>query len=147
MRKSQTTTKHIFLFLLLYIEKFIIFCWKTYLEKLLYYYICITAFFTWRVVGDAVMKHQRHIDMHWPCRRRTLTQNIWQYTRYFNVDFDSNGFFFLFYIYFREIPLIQKKQKHLLSKIFDSPHTSKRIIYCGIVFQTMYISICTQRSK
>ena len=59
MRKSQTTTKHIFLFLLLYIEKFIIFCWKTYLEKLLYYYICITAFFTWRVVGDAVMKHQR----------------------------------------------------------------------------------------
>ena len=30
-----------------------------------------------------------HIDIQWLCRRRTSTQNTWQQTRYFNVQFDS----------------------------------------------------------
>ena len=44
MRKGQTTTINISLFLLFYIEKFM-FCKRTYLEKRsLYCYICITVF-------------------------------------------------------------------------------------------------------
>ena len=34
------------------------------------------------------------IDLYWFCRLRTLTQNTWQQTRYFNVGFDSEGLFF-----------------------------------------------------
>ena len=41
-----------------------------------------------------------NIDIHWFCGPHTLIQNTWQQTRYFNVDFDSNGSFLLF-IYFR----------------------------------------------
>ena len=31
--------------------------------------------------------------------------------------------FYLFYLYFREVPSIQKKQKHLLRKVFGSFHS------------------------
>ena len=31
--------------------------------------------------------------MHLSCRRRTLTQNTWQYSRYFNFDFNNDGYF------------------------------------------------------
>ena len=37
-----------------------------------------------------------YIDIHWFCRRHTSIKNTWQKTRYFNVDFDSNGLFILF---------------------------------------------------
>ena len=65
--------------------------------------------------------------MHWYCRRPTSTQSTWQQTRYFNVDFDSNGLFFSF-LYISEKQLqFRKKQKHLLEKIFNSPHASNQI--------------------
>ena len=85
------------------------FCKKIHLEKLnLYCYICITAFFAWQVIGIAVLK--RHRRMLWSCRRCTLTRNTLFftrfYTRFFNVDFDSNGLLFLFILSFREVPLI-----------------------------------------
>ena len=48
--------------------------------------------------------------MHWSCRPRTSTQNTWQQTRYFNVDFDINGLYF-FSLYFIEVPSIYKKIK------------------------------------
>ena len=82
------------------------------------------SFFVWHVIKTAIIKHQ-HPDIHSSCRRRTSTQNTWQQTRYFNVDFDSNGLLFLV-LYFREVPLFRKKQKHLLKKIFGSTHTSNR---------------------
>ena len=48
---------------------------------------------------------------------RTLTQNIWQQTRYFYVDCDSNRLLLLFYIYFILCTFnLELKQKHLLRK-------------------------------
>ena len=49
MRKSKTSTTNIFLLLLFYKEK-IIFCWKTYLEKLIFLHLCY-CFFFFCVVG------------------------------------------------------------------------------------------------
>ena len=51
--------------------------------------------------------------MHWSCRRRTSTQNTWQQTRFFKVNFDSNGFIFIFtqtYIYNSEKHLQFRKK-------------------------------------
>ena len=100
MRKSQTTA---FLSLLFYIGK-LIFCQKTYLKKLsLYCYIRIAVFHVagyWRCSNT-----NANIDIHWFCRRHNSIQNAWQQTKYFNVDFDSNGLFLLF-IYFRQVPSI-----------------------------------------
>ena len=50
--------------------------------------------------------------MHWSCRRRTSTQNTWQQTRYFNVDFDSNGLFLYLYI---SDKYLQFKEKSILN--------------------------------
>ena len=65
--------------------------------------------------------------MHWSCRRCTLIQNTWQQTRYFNVDFDSNGLLFVFYVFSRGTFNLEKNKKHLLRKMFGSPHTINRI--------------------
>ena len=101
MKKSQTKA---FLLLLFYIAKFI-FCQKTYLEKSsLYWYICITIFSHWKCSNT-----NAHIDIHWFFRRHTSIQNTWQQTRYFNVDFYSNGLFLLF-MHFKQVPLIQEKK-------------------------------------
>ena len=109
MRKSQTTA---FLLLLFYIGKSIFFQ-KTYLEKLsLYRYICyILPFF--HVAGYWKWSNTNaHLDIHWFYRRYTSIQNTCQQTRYFKVDFDSNGLFLLF-IYFRQAPSIQEKYINL----------------------------------
>ena len=104
MRKSQTTA---FLHLHCYIGKFK-FYQKTYLKKLsLYCYIRIAVFHVagyWRCSNT-----NANIDIHWFCKRHTSIQNTWQQTRYFNVDFDSNGLFLLF-IYFRQVPSILAKK-------------------------------------
>ena len=42
------------------------------------------------------------MDIHWCSRPRTLTQNYWQWTRYFNVDLDSNGLLFLISFFIRK---------------------------------------------
>ena len=68
-----------------------------------------------------------------------LRPKILEQTGYFNVDFESNGFLFLPYLFL----VISEKtfnleKKHLLSKIFCSPCKSNWIN--GIIFQTMYIS-------
>ena len=100
MRQSQTTV-NIFLLLL-----FHIFCQKTYLEKLsLQCYICISSFM-WYVTGNAVIKHQR-----------PYTYSILIYILR-AVD--------CLFFYISEKYLLFR-QKHLLGKMFGSPHTSNRI--------------------
>ena len=64
--------------------------------------------------------------MHCSCRRSASTQNTWQQTRYFHADFHRNGSLFLF-LYFRKCLKFGKKQKNLLRKKFDLPHTNNRI--------------------
>ena len=49
-------------------------------------YSVIAWHIAWHFIGNAIIKHQRPIDMHWSCRRRNLTKNNWQQTRYFNLD-------------------------------------------------------------
>ena len=64
MGKSQATTnKHFFTFTFLY--KKIIFCWKTYLENIVYTVTFVYSFFGWQVIGNAVIKSNAHTDMHW----------------------------------------------------------------------------------
>ena len=73
--------------------------------------------------------------MHWSCTCRNPIRNTWQYIKYLNVDFDSNGIFFE---YFRERStyFLKKKKKHLLRKI------SGCTCY-GYIFYTKLISkIC-----
>ena len=101
MRKSKTSTTNIFLLLLFYKEK-IIFCWKTYLEKLIFLHLCYCFFFLrGRLLEMQSYNIYAHID-----RRRTSTQNTWQQNKYFTADFVDNGLLFLFFIYFREVPSI-----------------------------------------
>ena len=103
MRKSQTTA---FLLLLFYIGKKDLYR-KTYLKKLsLYCYIRTAVFHVagyWRCSNT-----NANMDIHWYCRRHNSIQNTWQQTKYFNVDFDSNGLFLLF-IYFRKCLQFRKK--------------------------------------
>ena len=67
----------------------------------------------------------------------TSNKDIWQQTWQINIDFDINGLLFLF-LYFREVPSIQKKQKHLLIQIFDSPYTSNRIYLLRNCFSSYF---------
>ena len=66
-----------------------------------------------------------HIDMRWFCRRRISSPNTWQQTRFFNVDFDSNGLLFLFYI-FQRSPF-NLENKVFVRENFGSPHRSNWI--------------------
>ena len=93
IRKRWTRTLSFLLVLLFCLEK-IIFCWKTYLEKLSsYFYICI-SFFARQVIRNVVITHHHlHRYIHWSCRQCTSSQNTWQQTRYFNVDFVINGWY------------------------------------------------------
>ena len=83
--------------------------------------------------------------MHWFCTHHTSTQNTWQQTKYFNVDFDSNGLFL--FLYFKELPSIQKKLKYLFGKIFGSLDTSNWIyllrnyISNYVYLKDMYIAL------
>ena len=70
--------------------------------------------------------------MDWSCRYRISSENTWQQTRYFNVDFDSNESLF-FFLDFQDYLQFRKKQKHLLRKIFGVLTGST---YWGIALQT-----------
>ena len=88
------------------------------MEKLYYYsfhchFICITVFFTWQAIGNAVSNTNTHIGMHWSCIRSTLIQK----TRYFNIDLAAMDYYFVF-IYFREVPSIWKKTKTFVKESF-----------------------------
>ena len=112
MKKTQTTAIFFFLFLLFCIEKFI-FC-RNISKKTQFMLLHLYCSFS-------------HLAGYWKCsKRRTSTQNTWQQTRYFNIDFDSNELLFLFYISEKYLKL-KKKQKHLFGRIFGSPHTSNLI--------------------
>ena len=64
-----------------------------------------------------------HVPGYWKCKTPYFTQNTWQQTRYFNVDFDSKGLLFFFYIP-RKYVQFRKIQKHLLEKNFASNYFS-----------------------
>ena len=53
--------------------------------------------------------------MQWSCRHCTSIQNTWQYTRYFKVDFDSNGLLFPF-VYILEKYLQFRKNKRICER-------------------------------
>ena len=65
--------------------------------------------------------------MHWSCKRNTSTQNDCHQTRYFNVNFDSNGLLFVFFAISEKFLQFRKQQKYLLTKIFGSLDKSNRI--------------------
>ena len=67
----------------------------------------------------------------------TSNKGIWQQIWQINIDFDINGLLFIF-LYFRDVPSIQKKQKHLLIQIFDSPYTSNRIYLLRNCFSSCF---------
>ena len=97
------------------------------------------------VIVNAVIKHQLpFIYMHWSCRRRISTQNTWQWTRSFNVEFDSNGLVFLLFTFQRSIFNSKKKYNNKKIKAFFRVKLLIHLMqvtgstYCGIVFQTMY---------
>ena len=109
MRKSHTTAFLLLLFL--YRKTYILF--ENIFEEtqfiLLHSHCCffhVAGY--WRCSNT-----NANIDIHWFCKRHTSIQNTWQQTRYFNVDFDSNGLFLLF-IYFRQVPSIQGKKSILI---------------------------------
>ena len=141
---KSKNNKYFFTFTFLY-GKIYILCYKIIFGKTLFILLHLRySFFTWPVIGNLAIKHQSPYKyMQRFCRRSNSTQNTWQQTRYFNVDFDSNGLF-LFYILEKYLQF-RKDQKHLLEKMFGSPHTSNRIyFYCSIVFKRMYSSkTCT----
>ena len=78
--------------------------------------------------------------MYWSCRRRTSAQNTLSYTRYFNAEIDSNGLLFLF-IYISENYLQFRKRKHCYAKCLVYPIKVTGSTCCGMVFQTMYITL------
>ena len=59
--------------------------------------------------------------MHCSCRHRTSIKNTWQYNRYFNIDFNSNGLLFLFICRSENCIQFTKKQKHFSRKTFGFP--------------------------
>ena len=104
MRKNQTTTiKNIFNFAFLHRKIYIL------LENMFR-----KTYF--------ILSHLYYSN----CRRRTSTQNTWQYTRYFNINFNSNRLLFFGYILEKYLQL-RKAQKHLLGKIVGPSHTSNQI--------------------
>ena len=56
--------------------------------------------------------------MYWSCRRRTSTQNIWQWPRYFSVDFHSNGLLFIFLLFQRSTFNLEKTTKVFVKENF-----------------------------
>ena len=77
--------------------------------------------------------------MHWSCRRRTSTQNTWQWIKYFNLHFDGYEFVFLFFHISEKYLQFTKKRKVLLRKVFGSPHTGNQIYLLRSCFQNMCI--------
>ena len=63
-------------------------------------------------------------------------------TRYFNVNFDSNGFLFLFFLIFLifQRSTFNLEKKHLLRKVSFHLVKVAGSTYHGIIFQTMDIS-------
>ena len=130
-KKSNNNNKYFFTFT----YRKIIFCQKAHSEKLtfsLYCYICIRVFFAQQIIGNAVIKLQRTYRYAVTCRRRTLTQNTCQQTRYFNVAMNCYYFFDIF----QRSTFNSNFLIHLI-EVTESP-------YFGIVFQSIYISkICS----
>ena len=106
MRKSQTTY---FLLLLFYIRKFV----RKHIWKNVVYIVTFALPFFQVTVYWKCSNTNAHLDFHWFCRPYTSIQNTCQQTRYFNVDFDSNGLFLLF-ICFKQVPSIQGKKSILI---------------------------------
>ena len=72
--------------------------------------------------------------MHLSCRRRTLTQNTWQYSRYFNFDFNNDGLFFGMskkYLQFR------KQQMHMSRKICCLP-----FVWLDLLTPELFFELC-----
>ena len=76
---------------------FYFFLWENIFCKLILYFLHLYySFFVWWLLEIEQSNTNARIDMHCSYRRSTSNQNTWQQTRYFNVDFDSNGLLFLF---------------------------------------------------
>ena len=78
-KKSNNNNKNIVLLVLFYIKK-IIFCWKTYLEKLSWIVTFLLEFFHVAGYGHAVIKYQR------PCRYALVLQTPYFDPKYLAIN-------------------------------------------------------------
>ena len=121
--EKKSATINIFLLLLFYVSK-IIFCQKTYLEKLTFYcYICIAVASCGRLLKIAVIKYQCSqicIDFVDIVLQPKILGNRLVILTQILIAMDYYFFFYISkkYLQFRKV------QKYLLGKIFGSPHTS-----------------------
>ena len=130
---KSKNNKYFFTFTFLY-GKIYILCYKIIFGKTLFIllHLCY-SFFTWSVIGNLAIKHQSPYKyMHRFCRRSNSTQNTWQQTRYFNVDFDSNGLF-LFYIFQRSTHNLEKNKSICQGKFLVHSIQVTGSIQCGIL--------------
>ena len=82
------------------------------------------------------LNNNTHIDMHQSCRRRSLTQNTWYQTRYFEVDFDGNRVFYSFFslVLQRSTFNLEKNKNICKVKYFVHLVQVSRSRYSGIIF-------------
>ena len=109
--KNEKKANNSFFYFYFFIQENFYFLRKHIWKNLIY--IVTFALSLFHVAGYCKCSNTNvHIYIHWFCRRHTLIQNTWQQTRYFYVDFDSNGVFLLF-IYFGQVPSIQGKKRYI----------------------------------
>ena len=110
--KNEKKANNSFFYFYFFIQENFYFLRKHIWKNLIY--IVTFALSLFHVAGYCKCSNTNvHIYIHQFCRRHTLIQNTWQQTRYFYVDFDSNGVFLLF-IYFGQVPSIQGKKGILI---------------------------------
>ena len=121
-KESNNNNKYLFTFTFLFRTTFILLenmFGNTYFISLHLYY----SFSAWQVIGNAAMKH------YYPYRYAMVLQTLYfdpntiQQTRYFTVDFDSNGLSYILHIlfkysYFREVLSIQRKTMSFVKENF-----------------------------
>ena len=131
MRKRQTATiNFFFLFLFLYMEKFMFI--RKYSQKILVYtatfilhFFCVTGY--WKCSNKTPTPIQICTDLVDVALRPKFLAFL---TRYFNVDFDSNGLMLLFYVFERSITPNNLKQPDLLTaELFFKLCISQRYVH------------------
>ena len=132
MRKSQTTIINIFFTSNFLNRKIYILLENVFLKLSLYCYICITLFFfAWQIIGNAVTKHQRPyryaLVLQTPTKMRP---KILSYRLGISTQILITMDFHFFFLYFREVPSIQKKKAFVKENSWFNPVQVTRSTHC-----------------
>ena len=141
MEKSKKSTINLFFTFNFFIKKKKIFCQKTYLEKLIFLHLCYCFFLRGRLLEMQNYNSNAHIDLHWPCRRRTPTQNTWNRINTLPQILLAMDCYFFFDIFQRKNLQFRKKTKAFAKENFwFTPYKNPDLLTAELFFK-----LCTSQ--